>query len=66
MSEWISVKDRLPENGERVLAYGIDRRVHDVKWSWPENAWLDKIGGGTWMEGFITHWMPLSEPPKEV
>ena len=37
---WVPVTKRLPENGERVLAYGIDRRVHDVKWSWQEDAWL--------------------------
>lgn len=28
MNEWISVRDRMPENTERVLAYCKDLRLH--------------------------------------
>ena len=63
--QWISVKDRLPENNERVLAFCIDHSVHDVVWSWPDNCWYDRGADGlTYKEGLVTHWMPPPELPK--
>lgn len=63
--QWISVKDRLPENNERVLAFCIDRSVHDVVWSWPDNCWYDRGADVlTYKEGLVTHWMPPPELPK--
>ena len=54
MSEWISVKDRLPEHGQLVLVCGdywnIEKYPH---WS------------GTFDCPGVTHWMPLPDPPKE-
>ena len=63
--EWISVKDRLPENDTRVLAYCKDRCIHDVKWRWADNAWYDKGSAAVYLAGFVTHWLPMPEPPKE-
>ena len=63
--EWISVKARLPENDTRVLAYCKDRCIHDMKWSWADNAWYDKGSAAVYLAGFVTHWLPLPEPPKE-
>jgi len=56
--EWISVKDRLPEDGQEVLAYWGD---------W--NTVIDTYSGVEWIKGksfgaFTTHWMPLPNPPK--
>lgn len=51
MSEWISVKDRLPEKYERVL-------IFDNKDGMLVGCFLDK----PWKEA--THWMPLPTPPK--
>lgn len=63
--QWISVKDRLPENNERVLAFCIDHSVHDVVWSWPDNCWYDRGADVlTYKEGLVTHWMPPPELPK--
>ena len=63
--QWISVKDRLPENNERVLAFCIDHSVHDVVWSWPDNCWYDRGADVlTYEEGLVTHWMPPPELPK--
>lgn len=39
---WIPVTERLPENDERVLAWGRDWRIHDMTWSWVQNEWLEK------------------------
>ena len=62
MDEWISVKDRLPESGETTLVYNGDIDVHGF-WN---GRWLDYDENGYPFEVlYITHWMPLPEPPKE-
>lgn len=66
MGEWISVKDRLPEQFVSVIVYMPNEKpfptVHE--------GYL--ADNGKWysahcMRGIkeITHWMPLPEPPKE-
>lgn len=56
--EWISVKDRLPEEDTWVLVYSRQGRYTNLK--------VDYIHGGKWFHSFyVTHWMPLPEPPKE-
>jgi hypothetical protein len=61
---WISVEDRLPEDGKDVLIFvrTMPGWLHmDVDWrdgnSWHDNTETD------WNK--ITHWMPLPEAPKE-
>lgn len=50
MQEWISVKDRLPvKNGEHILVCYDDGWVCDQY---------------TPVDGGVTHWMPLPQPPK--
>lgn len=56
--DWISVEDRLPEPGVDVLAAYRDRHINMG------------TAGDDWLEediedGYITHWMPLPEPPRE-
>ena len=56
MAEWISVKDRLPDNGTKVLTqfdYGA------MEASWYDSKYYQPF----WNRA--THWMPLPEPPKE-
>ncbi len=64
--KWISVKDRLPENGNGVLvgrfnkrskfySIGIDNYMGYGKW------WDKDYNEEVWS---ITHWMPLPEEPK--
>lgn len=70
MSEWISVKDRLPGKGNDVLMYFDTGNMavgfwHDgdecfTFWS----AYAD-YGWYTDCDFEPTHWMPLPEPPKE-
>lgn len=58
MSEWISVKDKLPKEPGYYL----------VCWSLPIGPAIDIVywRGKTWARGNqrITYWMPLPEPPK--
>ena len=67
MSEWISVEDRLPDNGVPVKTRiegrgGSERNVQT----------LARNGNLWWLEDMSmyvyytpTHWMPLSEPPVD-
>lgn len=59
-NKWISVKDKMPKNGEQVIAY---------------NGKSVEVGLYCFSESFryfdyskknhnITHWMPLPSPPK--
>lgn len=57
MSEWISVEDQLPEDGEMCVVlsdryakgFAIESYFVDIP-LWP------KLG--------ITHWIPLPQPPE--
>ena len=50
---WISVEDKLPEQLCICLGYGCGEYniVH--------------TGNEGWLPPYLTHWMPLPEPPKE-
>lgn len=61
--EWISVRDRLPEPGQRVIA--TNGTVSGE--AYLGDCWKRYYGVG-WQTAFdlpVTHWMPLPEPPKE-
>lgn len=66
-NHWISVKDRLPGLWERVLVFVHATNHQDVHFGWIKDTrtgeWevLDEKGNHT---AFLTHWMPLPEPPK--
>jgi len=58
MSEWISVKDRLPDVTGDYTVYN-PRSVYMTIYTatWFNGEWNNS-------NGFITHWMPLPAPPK--
>jgi len=74
MSEWISVKDRLPEKPD------FDWVLVQTKMS-PENYYgvphIAELRNGIWFTDMlddpmektlsinVTHWMPLPEPPSK-
>lgn len=74
--QWISLEDRPPErNGEYIVTACDEGEPYD------EKIWNDTVvvcaeyykGCWTWeesnteysLDGIVTHWMPLPEPPKE-
>ena len=64
MSEWISVKDRLPECGE-VIAFSNQYEDYLIGCLF-EFECEDVVCYSDGCEMYhVTHWMPLPEPPKE-
>lgn len=76
MSEWISVKDRLPETDDDVLVYNPKDGIHlgefdldevrgyyesDGSYFITNSGWTTEYSWAPYMGP--THWMPLPEPP---
>ena len=69
--EWISVKERLPEEEMGCLvAYAWNGKYHarDVTTYFKASNtgklhWAIEFGSGQSIK--VTHWMPLPDPPKE-
>jgi len=55
-NRWIPVSERLPENGQEILALGRNKTV---------DSWLyyPAVEGVFRLE--YTHWRPLPEPPEQ-
>ena len=74
VQEWISVKDRLPDNKEYdwVLAQVVEDNgfMHIptvMEYRQSKNDWFEETYG--WLSDHngaftVTHWMPLPQPPK--
>lgn len=58
--DWISVKDRLPEEKQRVIVRCaiVGTTVGWILWG----EWMTDLGRGC---ADVTHWMPLPKPPKK-
>jgi hypothetical protein len=64
MSEWISVDDRLPEEGRDVLVYAKGGWMAVRHYRAPQgNSFSGWYPNGLPIEN-TTHWMPLPEPPS--
>ena len=67
--KWISVEDRLPEEGEYVLCvlkgFNYGGKIQVCKFV-PADKFKDKPYFEHFRNGFpsVTHWMPLPELPK--
>ena len=75
VQEWISVKDRLPDNKEYdwVLAQVVEDNGYMhiptvMEYRQSKNDWFEETYG--WLSDHngvftVTHWMPLPQPPKK-
>ena len=64
MSDWISVLDRLPEPGERVIAtngaFTGEACIGDrSKWCRHSFSWMAILSSP------VSHWQPMPDAPKE-
>jgi len=66
MSEWISVKERLPEVFKDVLIANKRGKHYDISKGWWTGTYFDRPARGVYRRyKNVTHWMPIPEPPKE-
>ena len=63
LPSWIPASERLPEAGERVLCY-CRANIYEVMKMRTDGDWVYDVHH-IYMHSFVTHWMPLPEPPKE-
>ena len=61
VNQWISVDERLPQDGEEALVYAGNRGVMIGLYDSVLQVWLDYECCGL----KVTHWQPLPEPPKK-
>jgi hypothetical protein len=59
--QWISVKDRLPQESGFYLTY-YSKQIHVSQWFISAN-WYNEYGGN--VTNNVEYWQPLPEPPKE-
>lgn len=67
MSDWIAVKDRLPEPGLSQMRNGLFLAVNSghvqlMSFVWSRQSW-ESISSRYDLTVAVTHWMPLPEPP---
>lgn len=71
VQEWISVEDRLPEEGEYVLCvlkgFNYGGKIQVCKFV-PADKFKDKPYFEHFRNGFpsVTHWMPLPPAPEDM
>lgn len=61
VNQWISVEDRLPDNGVEVIVNEVDMGI-TIGW-YDTNAEEFQCDAISPIE--VTHWMPLPEPPQD-
>ena len=62
--QWISVKDRLPEDKQNVLTIDSESKMEVCFYEKEWKGVFQQCGGLVKIFN-ITHWMPLPEPPKK-
>jgi hypothetical protein len=60
---WISVEDRLPRLGQRVMAFCRAGILTFLRYD--GEVWFEMSSRNEYLLSFVTHWQPLPEPPKE-
>jgi len=64
MSEWISVKDKLPDDTYDCLVWTVFPAAKEYNVAFlSDEGWLTTEQDWN-IDMFVTHWMQLPEPPK--
>ena len=65
INQWIPVTERLPEPNKWVLCACRANIIEVLRYDNTTDDWDTSIPNRCYMKGFVTHWMPLPEPPEE-
>lgn len=65
MSEWVSVKDRLPSKKDIGTQFLLYVSNEDGETYFDVSYWFGRDVNLSFTWRNVTHWMPLPEPPKE-
>lgn len=64
--KWIPLAEKMPEkNNQWVLCLCVGGAMEVLKFDYTMWNWDSQYPGRCYMESYVTHWMPLPEPPKE-
>ncbi len=63
MKKWISTRERLPEINQKVLCF-CRGNIYEVFKYLGSDGWHSPYNRAYYIS-FVTHWMPLPEPPNE-
>jgi len=62
-SKWVSVDERLPDEGENVIVFDGKRQTVICNASLNEDKYFESAWGNFFN---VTHWQPLPNPPKTI
>jgi hypothetical protein len=61
--QWVSVEEKLPVDKGWVLCACRAGIIEVLKYDKVMDDWDTTMPNRCYMKGFVTHWMPLPEPP---
>ena len=64
IQKWIPVRERLPEPMVWVLCACRANIIEVLRYDHIMDDWYTSMPNRAYMKGFVTHWMPMPEPPK--
>ena len=63
---WVSVEEKLPEDGQFVLCCNIDTDVYLEAHEYSSKYNTYRRYTSSCADSIVTHWQPLPSPPKEI
>lgn len=64
VQEWISVNNMMPDEMEWVLCYTTYNTICILRYDYVNNVWDTNNAFRWYVLAYVTHWMPLPQPPK--
>ena len=61
--DWISVTDKMPKLGQRVMAFCRADILTFLRYD--GEVWFEMSSRNEYLLGFVIHWQPLPKLPKE-
>ena len=66
MSEWINVKEKLPDSYDNVLVWLARGELEIGRYNVDVNRWFSDSGGEVRFIDSVIYWLPLPQPPMRA